>query len=176
METYDMTVALRHSPLTIRHAVDRLFYETAFRPIARGYSAPRRLPLDITSNDDVVTVEAALPGVRPENVEITVREDTLTISVKETDHSEQAEAERVYREVRRSHGSRTLRLPKGLDFDAATATFDNGMLRIAIPRAEQAKPRQITISTVTEASAATADSTADDSPSTEAPAEDADKA
>ena len=170
-----MTVARRPSPFAILHAVDRLFDETAFRPIARAYSAPRQLPLDITSNGDAVTIEAALPGIRPEDVEITVHEDALTISIKETEaaQDEQPEGERVYREVRRSHGSRTLSLPKGLDFDAATATFENGMLRLAIPRAEQAKPRQIAITPVIEATAATDVAAV---ASSEASTEDADKA
>jgi len=170
-----MTVARRTSPFTIRHAVDRLFDETAFRPIARAYSAPRRLPLDITSNDDAVVIEAALPGVRPEDVEITVHEDALTITIKETEaaQNEQSQGERVYREVRRSHGSRTLSLPKGLDFDAAAATFENGMLRLAIPRAEQAKPRQITITPLT-ATPPTSDATV--VAASEASTEDVDKA
>ena len=77
----------------------------------------------------------------------------LTIAVRESEERESTEGERVYREVRRSRGSRTVTLPSGLDLDAATASFENGMLRLAIPRAEQAKPRQIAITPVTEGSA-----------------------
>ena len=83
-------------------------------------------------------------------VELTVHEDALTITVKDAASDDTVEGERVYREVRRSHGSRTLRLPKGLDLDAANATFENGLLKLSMPRAEQAKPRQIPLSTVTE--------------------------
>jgi HSP20 family protein len=88
--------------------------------------------------------------VRPEDVEITCHQDTLTIAVKEQAERETREGERVYREVRRSSGSRTLTLPSGLDIDRATAAFENGMLRLDIPRAEQAKPRQIPVTSVTE--------------------------
>ena len=153
-----MTIIRRTTPFSqfhsLRHAVDQLFDESAFRPIARSYAAPRRLPLDVTSGDDAVTIEAALPGVRPEDVALTVHADALTISVKESDSHEAAEGKRVYREVRRSYGSRTLRLPTDLDVDAATATFENGMLRVTIPRSEQAKPRQIPLAIVTDAPAA----------------------
>jgi HSP20 family protein len=152
-----MTVIRHSSPWNVwRQAATQLFDESAFRPIARGHNAPRSLPLDITTTDDAVTVEAALPGIRPEDVELTVHENALTISVKQADESEAAEGERVYREVRRSHGSRTLRLPNGMDTDNATATFENGMLRLSIPRAEAAKPRQIPLTAVAEAPVAVA--------------------
>jgi HSP20 family protein len=150
-----MTIIRRTTPradvLGFRNAIERIFDEAAFRPLAWGSFAESRLPLDITSTEDAITIEAALPGVHPDDVEITVHQDTLTIGVKEQTERESAEGERVYREVRRSSGSRTLTLPSGLDIDHARATFENGMLRLDIPRAEQAKPRQIPLTTVAEA-------------------------
>jgi HSP20 family protein len=149
-----MTIIRRAAPRadlnTVRSAFDRLFDEAVFRPTTWGNFAESRLPLDITSTEDAITIEAALPGVRPDDVEITVHQDTLTIAVKEQAERETREGERVYREVRRSSGSRTLTLPSGLDIDRAAASFENGMLRLDIPRAEQAKPRQIPVTAVTE--------------------------
>jgi HSP20 family protein len=154
-----MTIIRRASPRRdlwpARDVFDRFFEEAAFRPWS-GFGESR-LPLDIRSSEDAITVEAALPGVRPEDVEITVHQDTLTIAVKEQAERESREGERVYREVRRSSGSRTLTLPSGLDIDRAAASFENGMLRLEIPRAEQAKPRQIPVTAVTEASVGTAE-------------------
>ena len=154
-----MTI-IRRTPrrdwLTVSRAFDRLFDDAAFRPLAWSGAAETRLPLDVSSTEDAVTVEAALPGVRPEDVEITVHQDNLTIAVKDQAEHETREGERVYREVRRSSGSRTLTLPNGMDTDNATATFENGMLRLSIPRAEAAKPRQIPVTTVTEAPLAVA--------------------
>jgi HSP20 family protein len=151
-----MTMIRRTAPradlTTIRSAFDRLFDEAIFRPATWGSFAESRMPLDITSTEDAVLLEAPLPGVRPEDVEITVHQDTLTIAIRDQADRETREGERVYREVRRSSGSRTLTLPSGLDIDHAVATFENGMLRLDIPRAEQAKPRQIHLSAVTEAS------------------------
>jgi HSP20 family protein len=144
---------MRQSPrrdiASVRDIFDRFFEEATFRPW--GSFAESRLPLDISSTEDAITIEAALPGIRPEDVGITVHQDSLTISVKEQAEQETREGERVYREVRRSRGSRTLTLPSGLDMDRASATFENGMLRLVIPRAEQAKPRQIPVKSVTEA-------------------------
>jgi HSP20 family protein len=149
-----MTIIRRTTPasglMSFRHAFDGLFDDATFRPLAWGGSNEARLPLDITSSEDDITIEAALPGIHPEDVEITVHQDTLTIGVKEQAERETQEGERVYRELRRSSGSRTLTLPSGLDLDKAEATFENGMLRLRIPRAEAAKPRQIALKTVSD--------------------------
>lgn len=149
-----MTIIRRTSPraevTSLRDAVDRLFDDSTFRPLAWGGSVESRLPLDITSSEDAITVEAALPGIHPEDVEITVHQDSLTIGVKEQAERETTEGERVYRELRRSSGSRTLTLPSGLDIDRAQADFDNGMLKLVIPRAEAAKPRQIPVKSVSD--------------------------
>ena len=143
--------APRRDLMSFSRAFDALFDDAAFRPLAWGGTAESRLPLDITSTEDAVIIEAALPGIHPEDVEITVHQDNLTIGVKEQAERETREGERVYRELRRSSGSRTLTLPSGMDTEHATATFENGMLRLDIPRAEAAKPRQILVSSVTEA-------------------------
>jgi len=151
-----MTIIRRPSPRrdlgTVRDVFDRFFEEAAFRPWASF--AESRLPLDISSSEDAITIEAALPGVRPDDVEITVHQENLTIAVKEQAERETRDGERVYREVRRSGGSRTLTLPSGLDIERASAVYENGMLRLEIPRAEQAKPRQIPVTGVMEASSA----------------------
>lgn len=148
-----MTIIRRTTPrrdMTFGDVFDRFFGDVGYR---WGSFAESRLPLDISSSEDAITIEAALPGIRPEDVEITVHQDTLTIGVKEQAEREEREGERVYREVRRSTGSRALTLPSGLDLDRASASFDNGMLRLEIPRAEQAKPRQIPVKSVTDAQA-----------------------
>jgi HSP20 family protein len=161
----------RNDLMSLSRTLDRLFDDTAFRPLAWGGPVEARLPLDVTSTEDTVTIEAALPGVRPEDVEITVHQDNLTIAVKEQSEREQKEGEQVYREVRRSSGSRTLTLPAGMDTENATASFENGMLRLSIPRAEAAKPRQIPVTTVTEAPVSVAAQTqgAEDEAATETP-------
>ena len=155
-----MTMIRRARPrtelMTFRHAVNHLFDDATFRPLAWGGSAEARLPLDVTSSEEAITIEAALPGIHPEDVEITVHQDNLTIGVKEQAQAETSEGEHVHRELRRSSGTRTLTLPTGMDTENAVATFDNGLLRLSIPRAEAAKPRQIPVTAVSEAPIAVA--------------------
>ena len=150
-----MTMIRRVRPradlMNLSRTFDRLFDDAAFRPLAWGGPVEARLPLDVASNEDAVTIEAALPGVSPDDVEITVHQDNLTIAVKEQATREEQDGERVYRELRRTSGTRTLTLPSGMDTEHASADFDNGMLRLYIPRAEAAKPRQIQVNQATPA-------------------------
>jgi HSP20 family protein len=153
-DTEDKTMTMIRTPrprrelLTFREAVDRLFDDVPFRPLAWGTPVESRLPLDVTSSEDSITIEAALPGIHAEDVEITIHQDNLTIGVREQAEHETREGERVYRELRRSSGSRTITLPSGMDTEHAEATFENGLLRLFIPRAEAAKPRQIKVNAV----------------------------
>jgi len=146
-----MTLVRRPSPvgdfLTLRQAMDRLFEDGFFRspfvPIGPGEAV---LPLDVSSTPDSLVVEAALPGVEPDDVEITVEAGTLTISGSYKSERSEGEGDYLVRELRRGSFSRAVALPEGLEADKAEATFENGMLRLRIPKAEQVKPRQIRIS------------------------------
>ena len=148
-----MTIVRRPSPFgeiqTLRQAMDRLF-DDDYRPLrwlTGGFDGPA-LPLDVTTTDDALTIEAALPGIRPDDVDITVQNGTVTISGKTADERSADEGSYVVQEIRRGNFSRTVTLPNGLEADKATATFENGILRLEIPKAEQVKPRQIKISPV----------------------------
>jgi HSP20 family protein len=147
-----MTLVRRTSPLgelvSLRQAMDRLFEDSFVRP--RGWGFPTEmgatLPLDVTNTADALVVEAAMPGIRPEDVEITVEDGTLTIHAESKDERRETEGETLISEIRRGSMSRTVTLPTGLEHDKATATFENGVLRLTFPRAEAVKPRQIRIS------------------------------
>jgi HSP20 family protein len=174
-EVYDMTLVRRNSPLgelvSLRQAMDRLFEDSFVRPRTwLGQQEPFGLPLDVTTRADELVVEAALPGVRPEDVEITVEDGTLSIRAESHTERSTGEGEALVTEIRRGSVSRVLALPTGLEPDKASATFDNGMLILRIPRAEAVKPRQIRITptvdgSATDGSTAIADGeTADESP------------
>jgi len=148
-----MTIARRPSPfgelMTLRQAMDRLF-DDEYRPsrwMSGGLDGPA-LPLDVTTSDDALTIEAALPGIRPEDVDITIENGTVRISGKTADERKAEEGSYVVQEIRRGSFSRSVTLPNGLEADKASASFENGILRLEIPRAEQVKPRQIKISAV----------------------------
>jgi HSP20 family protein len=150
-----MTIVRRPSPygelMTLRQAMDRMFDDDyrPFRWLAGGHDGPG-LPLDVTTSNDTLTIEAALPGIRPEDVDITVENGTVTISGKTVDERTAEEGSYVLQEIRRGNFSRTVTLPNGLEPDKASATFENGILRLEIPKAEQVKPRQIKISPVSD--------------------------
>jgi HSP20 family protein len=146
-----MTLVRRTSPLgelvSLRHAMDRLFEDSYVRPRAWSFSSDGSvgLPLDIRNTPDTLVVEAALPGVKPEDVEITVEDGTLTISAESGEEREETRGEKLISEIRRGSVSRSVALPQGLEADKATANFEHGVLRLSIPRAEAVKPRQIRI-------------------------------
>jgi HSP20 family protein len=149
-----MTIVRRPSPFgeihTLRQAMDRLF-DDDYRPLrwlSGGLDGPA-LPLDVTTDANKLTIEAALPGIKPDDVEITVENGTVTITGKTADERTAEEGAYVLQEIRRGNFSRSVTLPNGLEPDKAQATFENGILRLEIPKAEQVKPRQIRISPVT---------------------------
>jgi HSP20 family protein len=159
MEVQTMSIVRRTSPfgemLSLRQAMDRLFEESIVRPRSFVFESAEGpwLPIDIHNTPDALVVEGALPGVKPENVEITVSGDTLTISGTSSAESEREERGYLMREIRRGSFSRTVTLPADVRPEAATASFENGMLRLSIPKAEAAKPRHIRISSTTESTA-----------------------
>jgi HSP20 family protein len=150
-EVQEMTLVRRTSPLgelvSLRHAMDRLFEDSYVRPRAWSFSTDGSvgLPLDIRNTADTLVVEAALPGVKPEDVEITIEDGTLRISAESREEREETTGEMLISEIRRGSVSRSVALPQGLEADKASASFENGVLRLSIPRAEAVKPRQIRI-------------------------------
>jgi HSP20 family protein len=151
-----MSIVRRTSPfgemLSLRQAMESLFEDSIVRPRSFLFDTSERpwLPLDIHATSDELVVEAALPGVKPDDVEITVTGDTLTLSGQSSVESEREERGYLMREIRRGSFSRTISLPTDLRTESATASFENGMLRLSIPKAEAAKPRQIRITPTTE--------------------------
>ena len=149
-----MMISRRPSPfgelLSLRQAMDRLFEDSYVRPPgawSAGASEASPLALDVSTSNDALVIEAALPGVRPDDVDITVEDGTLTIRGQSRTGRQDREAESGYlvQEIRRGEFSRSVSLPAGLEPDRAEATFEDGILTLRIPRAEQVKPRQIRI-------------------------------
>jgi len=144
-----MSLVRRTSPfgelLSLRQAMDRLFEDSFVRSPAYPARAQQPVALDAYMTADALVVEAALPGFKPEDVEIAVLGDTLTISATSRAEEQREEQDYAYREIRRGSMSRTLTLPAGVDADGATASYDNGLLRLSIPKAEQTKPRHIAV-------------------------------
>jgi HSP20 family protein len=155
MRGVPMTLIRRSNPfgelMSLRQAMDRLFEDSFVspRPGANGTDDHQPLALDVYTTADALVVEAALPGVKPDDVNVSVLGDTLTINGSTRDEQNRDEGGYSYREIRRGSFSRTITLPGGLKSDAATASFENGLLRLSFPKAEEQKPRQIEIKPTT---------------------------
>ena len=153
-----MTIARRPSPfgelLSLRQAMDRLFDDGFVRPVAWNATAldHARLPVDVSVTPNELVVEAQLPGLKPDDVEITLENGMLKISGETTEDREDEKGDFVVREIRRGAIRRSISLPDGLQPDKATATFENGVLSLRIPKADDVKPRQIRISPTTNGS------------------------
>ena len=148
-----MAMITRYDPfreaLSLRDAMDRLFQESFVRP--NGWTAPASVPVDLHETDGGYVVEASLPGWKPEDVNITVQDGTLTISGQYHDQPEpQAQNGQNgkswhLRERRFASFSRSFTFPTAVDADKAQASYENGVLTLTLPKAESAKPRQIKI-------------------------------
>jgi len=120
------------------------FFEDVVRTREQGTSTrAARLPVDVWITDDAVILEASLPGVQPENVDVTFDGDTLIINATLPEPDVQGKS--VLRE--RYHGPvhRALTLDIPVDTDRAEAVFKNGVLRLTIPRADKARTRKIQV-------------------------------
>ena len=137
-----MSLLVRPEPFATDFA--RLF-DTLFEP--RAMTAQRWLPpMDLVEADDHYVLKADLPGMAEDDVAIEFADGTLTLSGERKVEYERKD--KGYVRLERSFGkfSRSLSLPDGIDADAITAEFHNGVLEIHIPKPEERKPRRITVS------------------------------
>lgn len=134
---------------TLQGEMNRLFstfFDTPTNRGGNGSVARRWIPaMDLMETGDHFVLKADLPGMTEADVNIEVEKNVLTISgERKTEH--EAKHEGYYR-LERATGSfsRSLTLPEGIDAGAVTATFDNGVLEVRIPKPEQAKPQKVQI-------------------------------
>ena len=102
-------------------------------------------PVDVLEQEDAIRIMAELPGVKPEDVKISVEGNVLTLHGTKQQVAEER-TERVHR-YERTYGAfeRSFTLPASVDTQHINANYDNGVLTITLPKAEQAKPRQIAV-------------------------------
>jgi len=127
--------------------MDRLFEESFVRPRA-GWLAPlgaETLAVDMYETDNDVVVKTAVPGVKPEDIDVSITGDVLTIK-GETKAEEKIEKANYIRQERRYGAfSRSITLPSTVVADKAAAEFENGVLTLTLPKAEEVKPKTITV-------------------------------
>lgn len=133
---------------SVRSTMDRLFDQSFGRlPLVRSGEepGPLSLGLDVVETNEEYIVKAAIPGVDPKDVDISVEDDVLTIK-GEFERREEAQEENYLRhELRYGSFQRALRLPPTVDAEKAKAEFEHGMLRLALPKKPEARTRAIKI-------------------------------
>jgi HSP20 family protein len=134
--------------MTLRNAMDRLF-DSAFVGPSVGLDQVQSwdLALDVTENADEYVVKASLPGMNPDDLEVTYNNNTLTIKgeIKAEEHKE---GEHYHlRERRWGSFSRSVTLPSNINANQISASYENGVLKLRLPKAEEAKPKRITVNT-----------------------------
>ena len=134
--------------LTLREAMNRLLEDSFVgRPEWRAEDGElaARLPVDAYTTENEIVVIASVPGLSPDNVELTVENETLTIRGEIPGRLENVD----YLIEERFHGPfmRRLQLNVPVNVEAAEATFDNGVLTLVLPKAEEVKPKSIKVKT-----------------------------
>ncbi len=131
--------------MTLREAMDRLFDDAFTRPINLrdgGWSSPA---IDMYQTDDEVVVRAALPGFKADEVQINVTGDVLTLRGEMKHEEEKKDKAWHIREHRWSSFERSVTLPTDVKAEKAVADYENGILTITLPKAEEVKPKTITV-------------------------------
>ena len=119
------------------------FFADAETPLS-GAFAPA---LDVEETEDNFTLHVEVPGVKPDDVDVSIEESVLTIAGSRNFYEDKTTE--GFRRVERSFGTfrRSVRLPDRVDPDAVTAEYKDGLLTVTVPKAESAKPRRIQVAT-----------------------------
>jgi HSP20 family protein len=126
-------------------SLDRMFDRALMgSPLAEDLSFGS-MPIDLYETDEDVIVKAAAPGMKPEDLEISITGDRLNIRGELSEEHEDKQAKYYLRERRYGSFSRSVSLPASVDGNKADAEFENGILTLKIPKKEEAKPKTITV-------------------------------
>jgi len=133
--------------VSLQDAMDRLFEESFVRPSSHLLTpwGLKSLAIDMLDTKDEVMVVTSVPGAKPEDIDISIVGNTLTIK-GEIKMEEKISKENLIRQERRYGAfTRSIGLPAGLNADETEATFENGVLTLHIPKLEETKPKAIKI-------------------------------
>ncbi len=132
--------------MSLRDAMDRLFEDSFVRPSRLWSELAGETPaVDMYQTEKDVVVKASLPGLKPEEVDIAITGDVLTIKGEHKEEEEEKKADYFRRELRYGAFSRSLTIPVPVKAEKAEANFENGVVTITLPKVEEAKPKQIKV-------------------------------
>jgi HSP20 family protein len=145
-----MTLMRRPSNLsdvaTLRDAMERLFDDRMFRPLWQWNGdrevAPR---LDLYTTAEAVIAKVALPGLKPDDVDVSIVDDVVTIQGSYKEEKETTETGYLMKELERGSFTRSFTLPTAVRVEAATAAYADGVLTLTLPKTEEVKPTHVKI-------------------------------
>ena len=146
-----MNAIVKRDPFAGFNGMKRLmdrFWDDPFWGFHGYTSQPKRdnpMPIDVTADEKQVVIQASLPGVKPEDVNVTIEDNRLTIEGQVNSVEETEKDRYVIRERHSGSFYRSLALPKDLQDDSVEARFENGVLTLTLPRVPEVKPQAKTI-------------------------------
>jgi HSP20 family protein len=137
----------REALMPLRDAVNRLFEESYIWPGRLEVFTGRSFPVDVyeTKDQQGFVIQASLPGAKPEDISISAMGDTLTIHHATKGEEKVEKPNYVRRERYEGEMTRTITLPTQIDPEKVQATYEQGVLKLQVPKSEAAKPKQITV-------------------------------
>ena len=129
---------IRHDPM------ERLF-RSFFAPAGPAASADRIAPLDVRETEEAIVVTASLPGVAPEDIEVTIEDRVLSIRTASATEDESDNGGYLVRERRTGSWRRAIRLPESVDPENVESGYEHGVLAITLPKREEAQARRIEV-------------------------------
>jgi HSP20 family protein len=129
----------------MREAMDRLFRDSWGRPLDSRLPDWGDIPVDVAEKNNEFVVRATIPGVRPEDIQVNVQGDRLTLRAEGQGEQERKDEHYVMRERYATSFYRTLTLPSPVNTDQADARYDQGVLTLALPKAQVEKSSQIKV-------------------------------
>jgi len=128
--------------MTMRDAMDRFWREGFPATTSSGTWAPR---MDVVEEPNQYRVRMSIPGVKPDDVQIQVEQNMLTVSGELRQEQAPSGGRYLHQEHYAGSFSRSISLPGGIDTEQANAQFEHGVLTITLPKSEAARPRRIQV-------------------------------
>ena len=132
--------------MTLRDAMNRLFEESVLRPgtfpaEATGVAAP----VDVYETDNNIVLKAAVPGLKPDDIDVTITGEVLTIKGEYKQEEKTERRNYIHQERRYGSFCRQLTLPTAVDTTKVSAVFEDGVLTLEMPKREEVKPKSVKI-------------------------------
>lgn len=124
----------------LRSRVDQMF-----RDMSEGGNGSWVPSVDVIRREDAIVVRADIPGIKPEDVEVTIDDGVLTVAGEHSETSEEKEEKYMRRERRYGSFSRSMALPRGVTAGDVEATTEDGVLEVTIPLPQEEKPARVAI-------------------------------